>query len=186
VPTTILALQHYKTFKNRLASLPCKVDYINRFKSAKQQKETIEKLSETQTESKNLIENLQKNNAENILKIKNLKEDLENKQIEFSNKEKTLLSEYEQNLEKITQVYKESFEKDLKQKDSIVSSGLFYMEKQLEDFIIENWNETPLGDKYDLIYEEGVLKSQQFQTPIGRIDILAKSKSNDTYVVIEL
>lgn len=44
VPTTILALQHYKTFKDRLKDFPCKVDYINRFKSAKQQKETLEKL----------------------------------------------------------------------------------------------------------------------------------------------
>ena len=44
VPTTILALQHYKTFKERLKDLPCTVDYINRFKSAKEQKETFDKL----------------------------------------------------------------------------------------------------------------------------------------------
>jgi len=44
VPTTILALQHYKTFKDRLKDFPCKVDYINRFKTAKEQKETLEKL----------------------------------------------------------------------------------------------------------------------------------------------
>ena len=44
VPTTILALQHYKTFKNRLKEFPCKVDYINRFKTIKQQKQTIEDL----------------------------------------------------------------------------------------------------------------------------------------------
>ncbi len=46
VPTTILALQHYKTFKERLKDFPCTVDYINRFKSSKEQKETIQKLSE--------------------------------------------------------------------------------------------------------------------------------------------
>ena len=45
VPTTILALQHYKTFKKRLKNLPCNVDYINRFKTSKEQKETIENLS---------------------------------------------------------------------------------------------------------------------------------------------
>jgi len=44
VPTTILALQHYKTFKKRLEEFPCKVDYINRFKTPKQQKETLQKL----------------------------------------------------------------------------------------------------------------------------------------------
>jgi transcription-repair coupling factor (superfamily II helicase) len=46
VPTTILALQHYKTFKERLKELPCTVDYINRFKSASEQKETVEKLAQ--------------------------------------------------------------------------------------------------------------------------------------------
>ena len=45
VPTTILALQHYKTFKKRLKGFPCNVDYINRFKTQKQQKETIAKLA---------------------------------------------------------------------------------------------------------------------------------------------
>jgi transcription-repair coupling factor (superfamily II helicase) len=44
VPTTILALQHYKTFSERLKDFPCMVDYINRFKSAKRQKETIKDL----------------------------------------------------------------------------------------------------------------------------------------------
>lgn len=46
VPTTILALQHYNTFRERLKDFPCKIDYINRFKSAKQQTETLNKLSE--------------------------------------------------------------------------------------------------------------------------------------------
>jgi len=45
VPTTILALQHYKTFRKRLNDFPCKVDYINRFKTAKQQKETLQNLA---------------------------------------------------------------------------------------------------------------------------------------------
>ena len=45
VPTTILALQHYKTFKKRFKHLPCTVDYINRFKTAKEQKETLERLT---------------------------------------------------------------------------------------------------------------------------------------------
>lgn len=46
VPTTILALQHYKTFSSRLAEFPCNIDYINRFKSAKQIRETLQKLAE--------------------------------------------------------------------------------------------------------------------------------------------
>ena len=46
VPTTILAFQHYKTFKERLRDFPVTVDYINRFKSAKEKKETLAKLAE--------------------------------------------------------------------------------------------------------------------------------------------
>ena len=46
VPTTILALQHFKTFTSRLKDFPCNIDYINRFKSSKQIKDTLQKLSE--------------------------------------------------------------------------------------------------------------------------------------------
>jgi transcription-repair coupling factor (superfamily II helicase) len=46
VPTTILALQHFKTFQSRLEDFPCTIDYINRFKSAKQIKESLQKLAE--------------------------------------------------------------------------------------------------------------------------------------------
>ena len=46
VPTTILAFQHYKTFVDRLKDFPITVDYLNRFKSAAQKKETIEKVKQ--------------------------------------------------------------------------------------------------------------------------------------------
>lgn len=46
VPTTILSLQHFKTFKDRLKDFPCNIDYINRFKSTKQINETVKKLEE--------------------------------------------------------------------------------------------------------------------------------------------
>jgi transcription-repair coupling factor (superfamily II helicase) len=44
-PTTILSLQHFKNFSERLKEMPCKVDYINRFKSTKKIKETLGKLA---------------------------------------------------------------------------------------------------------------------------------------------
>lgn len=50
VPTTILCLQHYKSFSERLKSLPCTVDYVNRFKSAAQIKESLNKLKAGQTD----------------------------------------------------------------------------------------------------------------------------------------
>ena len=46
VPTTILAFQHFKTFSKRLEGLPCNIDYINRFKTKKQQTETLKKLED--------------------------------------------------------------------------------------------------------------------------------------------
>lgn len=46
VPTTILAFQHFKTFSERLREMPVRVDYINRFRSAKQKSEIIKDLAD--------------------------------------------------------------------------------------------------------------------------------------------
>ncbi|MEC4050133.1 transcription-repair coupling factor [Flavobacterium sp. SUN046] len=46
VPTTILAYQHYRTFSERLKEMPVTVSYLNRFRTAKQRAETIQKLGE--------------------------------------------------------------------------------------------------------------------------------------------
>lgn len=46
VPTTILAFQHYKTFSERLKDFPITVDYINRFKTTKEKKQTLQLLKE--------------------------------------------------------------------------------------------------------------------------------------------
>ncbi len=50
VPTTILALQHHKTFTERLAEFPVKVDYLNRFRSAKEQKGVLKDIAEKKTD----------------------------------------------------------------------------------------------------------------------------------------
>jgi transcription-repair coupling factor (superfamily II helicase) len=50
VPTTVLAVQHFKTFSERLKDLPCRVDYINRFKSTQQQNVTLKELEEGKTD----------------------------------------------------------------------------------------------------------------------------------------
>jgi transcription-repair coupling factor (superfamily II helicase) len=46
VPTTILALQHYRTFKERLDGFPAEVEYLNRFKSHSEVKNILKKLEE--------------------------------------------------------------------------------------------------------------------------------------------
>lgn len=45
VPTTVLALQHYNTFKDRLANFPCNIEYLSRARSAKETKEVMERLA---------------------------------------------------------------------------------------------------------------------------------------------
>lgn len=44
VPTTILAQQHYETFRERFADFPVKIEVLSRFRSRKEQKEAIEGL----------------------------------------------------------------------------------------------------------------------------------------------
>lgn len=46
VPTTILALQHYKTFTSRLKGFPCTVDYISRHRTPADQKRILKELGE--------------------------------------------------------------------------------------------------------------------------------------------
>lgn len=46
VPTTILALQHFKTFSLRLKDFPCTVDFVSRLKKTKDVKETLQRAKE--------------------------------------------------------------------------------------------------------------------------------------------
>jgi transcription-repair coupling factor (superfamily II helicase) len=46
VPTTVLAFQHFKSFKERFKDFPVSVDYLNRFRSTKQIKETLKNLEQ--------------------------------------------------------------------------------------------------------------------------------------------
>ncbi len=47
-PTTILTLQHYKTFTDRLDKFPLKIDFLNRFKTQKEIKDTLKRLKDGQ------------------------------------------------------------------------------------------------------------------------------------------
>ncbi len=46
VPTTVLALQHYNTFRNRLSEFPCRVEYVSRARTAQQTKEVLTDLKD--------------------------------------------------------------------------------------------------------------------------------------------
>ncbi len=112
---------------------------------------------------------------------------VENDEVTFVRDEEIISTEeLENELKEIVSFFKECLNIELKDESSSMSSGLFYMEQQLEDFIIENWDGTEFGKEFDLIYKDGELISQQYMTDIGRIDILAKDKKDGSHVVIEL
>lgn len=46
VPTTILAMQHYRTFKERLANFPVRIEYVSRFKTDKEIKQIVQEVKE--------------------------------------------------------------------------------------------------------------------------------------------
>ena len=50
VPTTILAMQHFRTFSERLANFPVTVEYVNRFKGTKSIKQTLKNVKEGKTD----------------------------------------------------------------------------------------------------------------------------------------
>jgi restriction system protein len=69
---------------------------------------------------------------------------------------------------------------------TIEDPSVFALEKHLEDFLVQNWNQTELGSKYDIYQEDGVLLGQQYPSDTGPIDILAVSKDKKTLLVVEL
>lgn len=62
----------------------------------------------------------------------------------------------------------------------------FGLESHLEDFLVENWEKTPLRKRCSLLEEDGDVVGQQYTTNIGRIDLLARGKKTGDWVVIEL
>jgi restriction system protein len=68
----------------------------------------------------------------------------------------------------------------------IENASNFVMERHLEDFLVENWEQTALGAKFDIYSEEGEVVGQQYQTDTGPIDVLAISKDKKVLLVVEL
>jgi Endonuclease NucS/MrcB-like, N-terminal domain len=92
----------------------------------------------------------------------------------------------ETDLSRVVEYFKKVVSNEITKPDSAIGQGVFYMEKQLEDFLINNWDKTELGKKYSLIVEDGEVVSRQYKTDVSSIDILAKDKKTNSYVVIEL
>lgn len=121
-----------------------------------------------------------------VFKAYNIK--IQDNKVDYQSPEGQNISEHdlEADLKTILNYYKKTVSIEIKKEDTVLSQGLFYMEKQLEDFIIYNWKNTEIGKRFDLIIEDGEIVSQQYRTEIGPIDILAKDKDTGDFVVIEL
>ena len=61
----------------------------------------------------------------------------------------------------------------------------FGLERLLSDFLVYNWDKTSIGQRYELYEEDGDI-AQEYYTPIGRIDLLARDLETGDWVVIEL
>lgn len=67
------------------------------------------------------------------------------------------------------------------------NTSSFGLERILEEFLVENWENIDLGKRYDIYEEDGERIGQQYQTDDkGRIDILAISKDKKELLVVEL
>lgn len=70
--------------------------------------------------------------------------------------------------------------------ETIEDPSVFALEKHLEDFLVANWSQTPLGKTHDIFTEEGQIIGQQYPSDTGPIDILAISKDGKELLVVEL
>jgi restriction system protein len=65
-------------------------------------------------------------------------------------------------------------------------STVFALEKYLEQFLVDNWTSTELGNYFDIYADESGMIGQQYPTDTGKMDILAISKDKKTLMVVEL
>ncbi len=70
--------------------------------------------------------------------------------------------------------------------ESVEDASEFALERHLEDFLVQNWESTELGQNYDIYEDDGELIGQQFPSDTGPIDILAISKDKKELLVVEL
>jgi len=63
----------------------------------------------------------------------------------------------------------------------------FGLERHLHEFLLDNWAQTKLGQEWDLYSEDGDPQAgSEYPTDVGRIDLLARHKTDPAWLVIEL
>jgi len=67
------------------------------------------------------------------------------------------------------------------------SENVFALEKYLHEFLVDNWDVTELSKEWDLLEEDGEIVGSKYYTgEVGEIDLLAKHKTENKWLVIEL
>ncbi len=70
--------------------------------------------------------------------------------------------------------------------ENVEDPSAFALERHLEDFLVQNWDQTELGRQYDIFEEDGEKVGQQYPTDTGPMDILAIKKDKTELLVVEL
>ena len=94
------------------------------------------------------------------------------------------LSQYSSELENL--IHQDNGPKIITTDQDIEDPSEFALESHLEDFIVKNWDNLDIAKNYRIFQENGEFVGQQYETPVGRIDILAESLDKKTLLVIEL
>lgn len=115
------------------------------------------------------------------------------KYLEFNRVLKNLADKYELSFYeldnvwwKITQeeISHEELEDEIEAEELSVGFGL---ELHLRRFLVDNWDNTPLGERYNILTEDGEIIGEEYQTKeAGIIDILARDNNGKDWAVIEL
>ncbi len=68
-----------------------------------------------------------------------------------------------------------------------VPASRFGMERHLEEFLVDNWAQTPLATSLEIMVDkDGDSVGEQYPTSVGPIDLLCRSKDGSGYTVVEL
>jgi restriction system protein len=94
------------------------------------------------------------------------------------------LTKYSEELDKV--LNNKNYAEIISTDDTIEEPSIFALEKHLEDFLVENWANTKLGEKYEIYHEDGEIIGQQYPSDTGPMDILAVSKDKKELLVVEL
>lgn len=67
------------------------------------------------------------------------------------------------------------------------AESTFGLERYLHEFLVDNWQVTELGREWDLLEEDGEIVGSYYNTgDVGEIDLLAKHRSENRWLVVEL